>query len=114
MGFKSHTFQLKFIQSKKLATNIYAFYFLPSSTFLFSAGQYIQITLPHEADEKGTTRYFSIASSPAEKELMIVTKLPSIASDKRVITSFKQQMLSLKQGDTVDAFGPIGKFVLED
>lgn len=111
---KAAKFSLRFVRNKQLTPQIYSFHFYPTTSFTFLPGQYIQLNLPHKADEKGTTRYFSIASSPTEKEIMIVTKLSLAPSDKRGITSFKQQMLSLQPGDTIDAFGPIGKFTLED
>lgn len=103
---KATTFSILFVQQRQISSQVYSFHFLPKTPFIFLPGQYIQITLPHDADEKGTMRYFSLASAPSENELMIVTKLTQ--------TSFKKRMLSLKPGDIVNAFGPIGKFTLED
>jgi ferredoxin-NADP reductase len=83
----------------------HSFYFSTLEAFHFTAGQYIQIIIPHDADERGSTRFFSIASSPAEKEIMLTIKEGK--------SSFKKKLFSLQAGDMIDAFGPIGKFILE-
>ena len=62
--------------------------------FDFKPGQYVVMKLDVN-DEKGNTRDFSIASSPAEDFLMISTKLTG--------SSFKNKFNSLKTGDVVES-----------
>jgi ferredoxin-NADP reductase len=102
-----NSFILPFLYSEKISSDAYSFYFNRSQVtdLDFIPGQYIRMILPHEnPDERGTSRFFSIASSPTQKEiLMITTKIgPS---------SFKKNLLGLQQGMEVQFFGPIGKFV---
>ena len=94
-----------FSRKEHLSHDIYSFYFVLPQDFHFHAGQYVQISLPHDnPDEEGTTRYFTIASSPTEKELMITTRLRE--------SSFKKVLFHLEKGTKVQFFGPIGTFVL--
>lgn len=96
-----------FIKKGEVSPTIFSFSFMKPVDFHFTAGQYIQIILPHEdSDEKGTTRYFSIASAPEEKEIMIVTRESN--------SSFKRQLFALMPGDTIAAFGPLGTFVMKN
>ena len=65
------------------------------------------MTLPHDKpDERGTARYFTIASSPAGAgEIMLTTRV--------IESTFKKTMYGLKKGESVEIFGPLGKFVLD-
>lgn len=48
------------------------FIFEPERKFNFTPGQYIELTLPHShADQRGSRRTFTIASSPTEQDLRI-------------------------------------------
>jgi ferredoxin-NADP reductase len=66
------------------------------------------MTLPHKKpDYRGTTRFFTIASSPLEKNhLMVTTKI--------IKSTFKKALLDLKPGTKVDFFGPSGRVVLDE
>lgn len=97
---------LVLLKKEPLHSNITAFYFAKPQSFLYTAGQYIQLSLPHEADDRGTTRFFSVASAPSEKLLMLVIKKGK--------SSFKSMMWTLEPGSTIEAFGPLGKFTFED
>jgi ferredoxin-NADP reductase len=108
---KAQKIWLKFLRKELIAPDTYCFTFFPIESFHFIAGQYIQITLEHRSDDRGSSRFFSVASAPSEKEIMITTKL---SSENTYVTSFKQKMLSLKKGDRIEAFGPLGRFTLED
>jgi ferredoxin-NADP reductase len=57
-------------------------------------------------DLRGSRRYFSIASSPTEKELMVVTKFAEKSS------TFKTELKNIKTGQEINAAGPDGDFVL--
>lgn len=104
---KARSFILPFIKKEEVAHNTYTFYFDRSqNSFDYIPGQYLYMTLPHNnPDERGTSRYFTIASSPREKKyLMITTKL--------IRSTFKETLHRLKPKDEVQFFGPMGWFLL--
>ena len=105
MKIKSHPFILPFVKKEQVAKDTFAFYFGRSKeNWDFLPGQYIQLRLPIEnPDTRGTMRYFSISSSPLDKQyLRVITKV--------IQSSFKMTLASLKKGDEVSFFGPNGDF----
>jgi ferredoxin-NADP reductase len=102
-------FSLNFIKKELLTDGIYAYYFdRRSIAFDFQAGQYMQLTLSHtDVDDRGSSRFFTIASSPSEKDFLMITS-------RRGRSSFKKALFSLQAGDVVQVFGPIGAFVLPE
>jgi len=102
---KAQKFELEFIKKEKVSKDAYSFYFNRKGLKLnFLPGQYLKIFLDIEKpDSRGASRYFTISSSPSEKDFLTVTT--------RVIkSSFKLKLNNLNPGDTVSAFGPIGYF----
>ncbi len=92
---------------EQLAPNIYGFWFARQRHFNFIPGQFLEWTAYHaKADSRGIRRYFTIASSPAEKDLLLAAKIPGQAS------SFKKSLLSLRREDKISATGPEGDFVM--
>lgn len=90
------------------AENITSFYFKPPKTVRYEAGQYIELTLPHDnPDERGIRHWFTLSSSPTEELLTITTKF---ATDR--VSTFKQTLRALKPGDQVQMSDPMGDFVL--
>lgn len=65
-----------------------AFEFEKPSDWTFTAGQFIDITLPNpsETDSEGNKRGFSVASAPYEDTIMITTRMRDTAF-KRVLKS---------------------------
>ncbi|OGE83538.1 MAG: hypothetical protein A3B10_03420 [Candidatus Doudnabacteria bacterium RIFCSPLOWO2_01_FULL_44_21] len=97
----------KFIRTEEVAANIRSFFFKPLKQFTFNPGQFLEWMLPHEkADNRGIRRWFTIAASPTEKEIMLATKFSEKSS------SFKQALLQLKPGDELNTVPPDGDFVL--
>jgi ferredoxin-NADP reductase len=89
--------------------NFEAFQFQPERPFTFEAGQYLRYTLNHrEPDNRGVSRFFTIASAPAEGFVMLTTRLSTPGS------SFKQALSRLGEGEVVEADGPSGRFVYTD
>jgi ferredoxin-NADP reductase len=86
-----------------------SFRFQPDQAFDFKAGQYLKYTLPHpESDSRGVSRFFTIASAPAEDLVMLTTRLSTPGS------TFKQMLQQLEKGAVIEATGPFGRFVYSD
>lgn len=109
MSSTPSSFSLPFLHKKQLAKNTYSFFFDRSGIdFDFLPGQYIRMILPHEEpDDRGTSRFFTIASSPLQKDTLQITA-------KVIQSSFKETLLNLKTGQAVIFFGPMGNFYLQE
>jgi ferredoxin-NADP reductase len=102
---KKLTLILKDIE--KISADSYDFIFTPDKQMPYRPGQYMEWTLAHKgSDSRGIRRYFTLASSPTEKELRLGVKFYNNGS------SFKKKLLSLKRGDSIVASGLSGDFVL--
>lgn len=97
-----------FLKEKiQLTTDTYDFVFSLNKKFSFIPGQYLEWTLGFKnPDLRGNRRYFTIASSPSEKDLRIGVKFYDKSS------SFKKRLLSLNKGDKIIAGNLSGDFVL--
>ncbi|MBI2032680.1 MAG: FAD-dependent oxidoreductase [Candidatus Levybacteria bacterium] len=98
-------FIAEFSHKEKLAKNTYSFYFFKKKLDLnFIPGQYLRMSLNiNKPDVRGSSRYFTISSSPRNLEYLVFTT-------KIIKSSFKKRMFSLKKGEQVDFFGPVGYF----
>lgn len=73
----------------------------------FLPGQYFEWTLPHQkSDNRGSRRYFTVASSPTEKGLRIGVKFTKDAS------TYKRVLYYLEKGQTIIASQRDGDFTL--
>ncbi|MDB5237405.1 MAG: hypothetical protein JWL88_507 [Parcubacteria group bacterium] len=91
----------------RVANDTYEFIFATDRRISFKAGQYMEWTLPHaHADMRGIRRYFTIASSPEEKDLRIGVKFYAKSS------SYKKALLALQPGEQIVASQLAGDFVL--
>jgi ferredoxin-NADP reductase len=99
---------LRLQKTRELAPNIFEFSFLRPVNFSFHPGQYLEWTLPYKpVDSRGNRRYFTIASSPTEKEIKLGIKIiPDSAS------GFKKALLKLKEGEPLVASQRSGDFIL--
>ncbi len=96
---------LKFVQRIQLTPSSYEFVFEGKAPF--TAGQYMEFTLPHHgADSRGMRRMFTIATSPGDKNVRFGIKIPEKSS------TFKHSLMSLKAGTIVHATRIAGDFVL--
>lgn len=90
-----------------LNDHIKTFWFKKPANFNYIAGQFIEMTLPHEnIDDRGKKRWFTLSSSPSENFISITTKFADKSS------SFKTILRSLKPGSEVNIVEPMGDFVL--
>ena len=99
--------ELSFIGRSKEAEGIYSYGFKFKKPVKFTAGQYLEWTLPMaKSDRRGNRRYFTISSSPTEKILSFTVKQPAPSS------SFKAGLEKLNKGDRMLAYQLEGSFVL--
>lgn len=95
------------VSIEQLTPTISTFYFEPEKPLRYTAGQFIELHLPHEsADDRGIRRWFTLSSSPTEKLLAITTK----RADKP--STYKHILFDLKVGQTVAISQTMGDFVL--
>lgn len=100
--------QVKLDHIEDVASKIKTFWFKPKHAVRYTAGQFIEMTLPHEnPDERGQKHWFTLSSSPTEELLSITTKR---ATDH--VSTFKQTLFALKPGAQVTISEPMGDFVL--
>jgi|SRR5215472_3304647 len=89
-----------------VAEGTMAFHFDRPEGFEFTAGQYMMVTLinPPQTDAEGSTRTFTIASPPADRPLMIATRMRD--------TAFKRVLGTIALPAEVKLKGPYGSFTL--
>ncbi|MBV9349410.1 MAG: oxidoreductase [Patescibacteria group bacterium] len=91
----------------QLSRDVYEFVFVPPRKVSFAPGQYMEWTLAHKKpDSRGIRRYFTIASSPTEKELRLGVKFYEKGS------TYKKALLSLRPGMHLFASQLAGDFTL--
>ncbi len=93
---------------EEAAQNIRTFWFKPQQQMQYTAGQYTQLTVPHEKpDERGIKHYFTLSSSPSDKMLSITTRF---FGDKA--STFKKTLWQLPMGTPLHMADAMGDFVL--
>jgi ferredoxin-NADP reductase len=98
---------LKLKKAVQIAPDTAEFIFDTDFPMNFKPGQYLEFTLGHDkTDNRGNRRYFTIASSPTEKELRLGVKFYPDGS------SFKRALLDIGEGDSIVASQLSGDFVL--
>lgn len=103
---------MKLLLSAKQAAGpgVISFIFEPEKPFSWKAGQFIHCVLHHEpTDNRGSDRWFTLASAPSEKKVMLTTRfMPQQGS------TFKQALQNLKPGDAIEMSDLDGDFIVED
>lgn len=93
-------------QRQQTTPTAWTFWFEPEQRVRFTPGQYVELTVPHNpVDDRGLTRWMSIASSPGERQIAITTTFSPRQS------TYKQALLAMWPGDTVLLGEPFGDFV---
>jgi glycine betaine catabolism B len=99
--------QLELTAKHEIAPGTWGFRFHPERPLRFSPGQYLEWTLPHAgADNRGSRRYFTIASSPTEPYVDIGVKFYPAPS------SFKEALGRMDLEDPILAAQLAGDFTL--
>jgi ferredoxin-NADP reductase len=90
-----------------IGKDLYNFVFTPDKKLAFQAGQYLEWTLGQKkSDSRGNRRYFTVASSPMEPDVIMGVKFYKPAS------SFKQTLFNLPLGGKILAGQLAGDFTL--
>src|SRR6266404_139538 len=104
----SQSYTIRFLSKQDLAKDTFSFFFERPKEFDFLPGQYNRWTLPITAtDGRGSSRFFTISSSPLEKDKISLTT-------KIIQSDFKKALLKLETNDEIKIFGPMGNFVLDE
>lgn len=92
----------------QLTPDIRQYWFMPEKPLRFTAGQFLDVTLPHDnTDDRGDTRWFTICSSPDDELFCITTR-----HDYDHGSSFKNALLQMEHGYPLQISEPLGDFVL--
>ena len=95
-------------KTKQEAIDIFSYIFMPERSLRWQAGQYLHYILNHpKPDDRGVERYFSIASTPHEKLVMLTTRFSPKGS------SFKRALKKFKPGDVIEVREKGGDFILD-
>lgn len=100
---------LKLKEKNRISPDTYEFVFPAPRRFAFVPGQYMEWTLAHpDTDSRGNRRYFTLASSPTERNLRLGVKFNKESS------TFKNAMLAIDKNTKIVASQLAGDFVLPD
>jgi ferredoxin-NADP reductase len=95
---------------KKESPGVESFVFKPEKPLDWRAGQFLHYVLNHPTtDDRGSDRWFTIASAPYERHFMITTRFASTEG-----STFKKTLKALKKGDTIEISDLDGDFVVSD
>jgi len=87
-----------------------SFIFKPMEPLAWKAGQYLHYVLHHEpTDDRGSDRWFTVASAPFESEVMITTRHADTKG-----SSFKEALFAMKTGEEIEISSVEGSFTVED
>lgn len=111
-SMKKASFEVSLKGKKQIAEGTWAFVFERPDGFRFKAGQHVRMKLihPSETDGEGDSRFFSLASTPQDPDLVIAMRMRD--------TAFKRVLGRVQIGDKVliqvllDV--PHGAFALHD
>ena len=98
---------LTLVRKNEIGTGMQEFVFTSDYPVKYEAGQYLEWTLSqHRPDLRGNRRFFTLASSPTEKEIILATKFYENPS------TFKSRLNALQPGEVLSASHQSGDFTL--
>ena len=102
--------KLKLTVRKTESPGVESFIFKPEEPLVWKAGQFLHYVLNHApTDDRGSDRWFTIASAPSERQVMLTTRFTSKQG-----STFKKTLKSLKPGDSIEVSDLDGDFVVND
>lgn len=102
-----NNFEVKLLKRVKLDNEYFGFDFEKPEGYSFQEGQFAVFKFNDAEMEGRNSRIFSIASTNDEPVIRAATRIPENPSP------FKQKLLDMEVGDTIQLSSPRGKFVLE-
>jgi ferredoxin-NADP reductase len=102
--------KLTLLEKRVEAPGVESFIFKSEEPLRWQPGQYLHYVLHHRpTDDRGSDRWFTVASAPFEEHPMITTRL---ASEKG--STFKQALASLAVGEQIEVSAVEGDFTVTD
>ena len=102
--------KLKLISRRAESPGVTSLIFRPAEPLGWKAGQFLHYVLNHEAtDDRGSDRWFTIASAPCERHVMLTTRFASKQG-----STFKKTLKALRLGDSIEVSDVDGDFVVGD
>jgi ferredoxin-NADP reductase len=100
--------EVDLLSSRQETSVTRSFTFALPNKFTYKPGQHIRMKLESPGDDRRGVRSFSIASSPTELGVLMITTIV------RPQSAFKQRLASLAHGERVTIGGPMGNFILHE
>ena len=99
---------LRLLKKTHLTDNVWTFEFESHPHFSWTAGQYMQVQLPHpNPDKEGTKRFFTVSAAPYTGNPTITTRITE--------TTFKQALVNLPEDGVLNLLArPDGDFIWTD
>lgn len=102
--------KLQLLRKKPETPDVISFIFKPAEPVTWKAGQFFHYVLHHEpTDNRGSDRWFTIASAPFEEYVMITTRINTQSG-----SSFKKKLADLKEGKSIEISYLEGDFTVND
>jgi len=102
--------KLELATRTKESPGVESLIFKPEEPLVWKAGQFLHYVLNHDAtDDRGSDRWFTIASAPCERHVMLTTRFASKQG-----STFKKKLKALKSGDTIEVSDLDGDFIVSD
>src|SRR5580704_13673736 len=102
--------KLKLTGKKTESPGVISFIFKPDEPLVWKAGQFLHYVLNHApTDDRGSDRWFTIASAPFERHVLLTTRFASKNG-----STFKNALKDLKPGDIIEVSDLDGDFTLSD
>lgn len=103
---------LSLVSKRSLTEFVQEFVFKPNQKLAFEAGQYGEWTIgSHDKiDSRGNRRYFTVASSPNSDLISLAVRIEGPHGENG--STFKKDLVSLKEGDTMMMSRMAGNFTL--
>ena len=102
--------KLKLTARKAESPGVESLIFTPEAPLVWQAGQFLHCVLNHApTDDRGSDRWFTIASAPYERHVMITTRFAVKEG-----STFKKTLKALKPGDSIEVSDLDGDFIVSD